>query len=280
MIVVIGATGNVGSALVDQLCDSGERPRIVVRDDRKARRWEKCVETVVGDMREPETRDRALMGAERLFCLSFIEQPPEVDRAITDAAREAGVRHIVKLSTIGASSSAPIGLRHLEREDWIRASGVAWTFLRPTFFMANSLRWASMIKTEGRVVAPAADGKIPPISERDIAEVAKLCLLQPGHEGKTYELTGAELISAREQVEVLSRVLGKPITFVEVDIENAIGQMRALGRPPWVLESLQEMWIAVRAGRGGQRTSTFEELTGQAPQNFEAWCREHRSEFA
>ena len=279
MIGVIGATGNVGRALVDQLCKAAERPRIVFRDERKANRWQGRVESVMGDVRDASTRERACACAQKLFCMSFIETPSELDRAVTEAARDAGVRHIVKLSSIGVSSSVGIGRRHFECEEFVRASGVAWTFLRPTFFMTNTLRWAEMIKSDGRVVTPAADGKTPPISERDIAEVAKLSLLQPGHEGKIYELTGAELISAREQVEILSHVLGRSIACVDADIEGTVERMRALGRPEWVLESLRAMWTGVQAGHGGQRTSIFEELTGHAPQSFEVWCQEHRSEF-
>jgi uncharacterized protein YbjT (DUF2867 family) len=280
MIVVIGATGNVGSALVDQLCDAGERPRVLVRDARKAERWQGRVEVIVGDARDAGALARALAGARKLFCLSFIEEPPEVDRGVIAAARDAGVRHVVKLSTIGASSSVPIGRRHLEREEWIRASGMAWTFLRPGYFMSNTLRWAPSIRAEGRVVAPAADGRMAPIAERDIAEIARRSLLEPGHEGETYELTGAELTTARAQVAVLARVLGRPLACVDADLETALERMRAMGRPPWVLESLAAMWTELRAGRGDQRTDAFGRLTGGAPQGFGQWCREHRDAFA
>lgn len=234
---------------------------------------------MVGDIREAATRERVFKGAHKLFCISFIEEPPEIDHAVIDAARDVGVRHIVKLSTIGASSPIPIGRRNLEREDWIRASGMAWTFLRPGYFMANTLRWAAMIKAEGRVETPAADGLIAPISEQDIAEIAKLCLLQPGHEAKTYELTGIELITAREQVKILSRVIGKPIDCVDVDVAKAVAQIRALGQPPWLVESLQTKWCSVRDGFGNQRTDTFENLTAHPPLGFEAWCEGHRSDF-
>jgi uncharacterized protein YbjT (DUF2867 family) len=279
MIVVIGATGNVGRCLVDRLCAAGQRPRIVVRDERKAASWQGRVETVVGDVRDAATLERAFSGALRLFCLSFIEEPPEVDRGVIDAARDAGVGHVVKLSTIGATSEVPIGRMHREREDWIRASGMAWTFLRPGFFMTNTLRWADMIKADGRVVTPAADGMIAPIAEQDIAEAAALSLMQPGHDGQIYELTGDQLISARGQVEILARVLDRPITCVDADIASAIRRMSALDAPPWLLESLRAMWTDVSAGRGAQRTTTFDTLTGHKPIDFEAWCHEHRSAF-
>lgn len=280
MIAVIGATGNVGRALVDQLCDAGERPRIVSRDGGKASRWGNRVETVVGDVRDTTTRERVLAGVEKLFSLSFIEAPAEVDAAITTAARNAGVRHIVKLSSIGAPSAIPIGRRHGECEEFVRASGVAWTFLRPGYFMANTLRWVPMIKAEGRVVTPAPDAKVQPISEKDVAEVARLCLLQSAHEGKIYELIGAEHISAREQVGILSRVLGKPIQCHEADTESTLEHLRALGQPAWLIESFRAMWANLGAGGGNPRLSILQELTGRAPQSFEAWCQAHCSAFA
>jgi uncharacterized protein YbjT (DUF2867 family) len=279
MIVVIGATGNIGRALVDRLIDAGERPRVVVRDAGKAAGWQGRVDPVVGDLGDPDTRKRAFVGAHKVFCMSFIDQPPELDRAVIDAARDAGVRHIVKLSTIGAMSEVPIGRRHREREEWIVSSGLAWTFLRPGFFMTNTLLWAATIKAEGRVVSPSADGPIAPISEGDIADVASLCLREAGHEGHVYELTGAHLISAREQVATLGRVLGRPITCVDADIAGALHRMRTLGRPPWLLESLETMWTDVAAGRGNQRTDTFATLAGRPPTTFEAWCQQHRPDF-
>ncbi len=279
MIVVIGATGNVGHALVERLLEAGERPRIVVRDEQKASAWRGQVDVVVGDVRDERTRGRAFRGADRMFCLSFIEEPPQVDRDVIDDACRAGVGHIVKLSTIGAASDVPIGRMHREREEWIRASGMEWTFLRPGYFMANTLRWATMIKADGRVVTPAADGMIAPVSERDIAEIAALSFLQPGHVGRTYELTGDQLISARGQVETLSRVLERPIECVNAEIQPALGRMEALGAAPWLVASLQAMWSTVAAGDGDHRTDTFQTLSGRRPVDFETWCGQHRADF-
>jgi uncharacterized protein YbjT (DUF2867 family) len=146
--------------------------------------------------------------------------------------------------------------------------------------MANTLRWTEVIKTDGRVATPAADGKTAPIAEQDIAEIAALSLLLPGHEGKTYELTGSSLISARDQIGILSRVLGVSIACVDLEIGSALDRMRALGREDWLLESLREIWTAVRDGQGIQQTHTFEALTRRRPLGFEAWCEQHRADFS
>jgi uncharacterized protein YbjT (DUF2867 family) len=280
MISVIGATGNVGRELVKQLCDAGQPVRVVTRDERKVAYLDGRAELVVGDLRDSRHVTRALEGAERLFWLSIIDvERPLDDRAFLDEAQRAGVRHIVKLSTIGATSSIPLGRYHREREEWIRQSGFAWTFLRPGLFMSNTLRWAMTIKTEGRVLTPIPEGQAAPIAPRDIAEIATLALVAHGHEGKVYELTGAELLSASEQVEIIARTIGKPVACVETPIESTSDHLRRAGQPEWMIESLVEMWNDVRSGKGRWRTATFAELTGHAPQSFEQWCREHRSAF-
>ena len=106
-----------------------------------------------------------------------------------------------------------------------------------------------------------------------------LALVAPGHESRIYELTGAELLSASEQVEIISRTIGKPVACVETSIESTSENLRRAGQPEWMIESLVEMWQDVRSGKGSWRTGTFAELTGHAPQSFEQWCREHRSAF-
>jgi uncharacterized protein YbjT (DUF2867 family) len=280
MISVIGATGNVGRELVEQLCHAGQPVRVVTRDGRNVAQLDGRVDVVVGDLRDSRIVARALEGAERLFWLSIIDvERPLDDRAFLDEAQRAGVRHIVKLSTIGATSTIPIGRYHREREEWIEQSGLAWTFLRPGFFMSNVLRWATSIKTEGRVCTPIPEGQASPIAPRDIAEIATLALVTPGHEGKIYELTGADLLSASEQVEILSRLIGKPIACVATPIEAAADNLRRAGQTEWMIESLVEMWKDVRSGKGRWRTETFAELTGHAPQTFDEWCRAHRSAF-
>ena len=280
MISVIGATGNVGRELVEQLCAAGQPVRIVTRDARKVAHLEGRVDLVVGDLRDSRAVARVLEGADRLFWLSIIDvDRPLGDRDFLVEAQRAGVRHIVKLSSIGATSSIPLGRYHREREEWIEQSGLTWTFLRPGFFMSNTLRWATTIKAEGRVLTPIPDGQAASIAPRDIAEIATLALVAPGHQSKIYELTGAELLSASEQVEVISRTIGKPIACLETSIDSNIDSLRRAGQPEWLIESLVEMWKDVRSGKGSWRTETFAELTGHAPQRFEEWCREHRSAF-
>src|SRR5207237_197124 len=131
------------------------------------------------------------------------------------AAQQAGVRHVVYLSSTGANHpTLLLGRWHRDREEIIRASGLTWTFLRPGNFMSNTLMWAETIKTQETVYFPGGAGRTAPIDPQDIAAVAALALTQPGHEGRIYELTGGELLTAAQQTEILSHVLGKPIRYV------------------------------------------------------------------
>lgn len=279
MIVVLGASGNVGGELVDLLCATGHRPRIVVRSEEKARRWQGRVDVVIGDLETAEIRECAFKGADRLFCLSFIEEESELDHAIIDAARAAGIRHVVKLSTIGASTGIPIGQRHLAREEWIKAAGFEWTFLRPNYFMENTIRWVAQIKAAGIVAVPAPNGRMAPIAARDIAEIARLSLVSEDHFGEIYELTGDQLISARQQIAAISRAIDRSIACQEVGIGDALARMRALGRPDWAVQSLELMWTGLSKGEGEQCTSTFADLTGRPPEDFESWCRRRKELF-
>jgi uncharacterized protein YbjT (DUF2867 family) len=279
MITVLGATGNVGRELVEMLRAGGHPVRVVTRHEGAARA--DGVERVVGNLRDPDTIARAMDGADRLFWMLVLQEAAPIDdRAVLQAAQRAGVRHVVMLSSIGATVAVPIGRHHREREEWLEQSGMAWTMLRPGYFMSNARQWAGSIASAGRVMTPIPDGPMAPISPPDIAEVAALALTASGHVGAIHTLTGEELLSNREQIEILARTLGRPIECVEISMEAAAAGLRAAGRPDSVIESLASMWKEVRAGRGGQRTDTFAAVTGHPAQRFAAWCEAHRADFA
>jgi uncharacterized protein YbjT (DUF2867 family) len=279
-IVVMGATGNVGRALVDHLGAAGIVPRVLTRQP--SARWRVPVEAVVGDVADPACVAHLFAGATRVFVMSNIEADDAIDRSVVAAAVSAGVRHAVKLSTIGADSEMAIGRRHREREQSIEQSGMAWTFVRPGFFMSNALQWRDGIRA-GTVMVPAADGPLAPISPRDIAEVAKVALLAPdvgaAHHGKIYTLTGEQITTPRDQIAVLARVLGRELTCVAVPPEVAVEHARKRGLPEAILETLRKLWTSAEAGQAAMRTTAFREVTGHAPESFETWARDHADAF-
>jgi uncharacterized protein YbjT (DUF2867 family) len=279
MILVTGATGNIGRELIPILLAAGQPICILVRDERKVAHLDRCVERAVGDLDNPETLIPAVKGVERIFLVAYETQQ---DINMLEAAKRAGVQHIVKLSTLEATDhKIQVGKWHYEREEMIRASGLEWTFLRPGMFMSNSIEWwADSIKSQGSVFFPGGKkGKVAPVDPRDVAKVAAAALTQPGHNGQAYELTGSELFSIGEMVGVISRVLGKPIQYVDIPPLAAKLFMLKTGMDKRLVNALMEMLKSLRRNEGAIVTDTVHRLTGQPPRTFEAWCREHSKAF-
>ena len=282
MILITGATGNIGRELVKQLDQRGVPLRVVSRDEAKVATLNQRLERVVGDLQDRATVRRAVCGVERIFMVSWIlDGGQEADRLLIEEAQRAGVRHIVKVSTLGArvAVDSPIGRRHREGEQLIEGSGLGWTFLRPGAFMSNALQWAGTIRSQGTVFNPMGEGKYAPIAPRDIAAVATLALTASGHEGQAYEITGPESLTTREQVQILSEVLSKPIKCVDIPVGVAAERLQKSGVPSFLIEGLSYFWNRVKDGNGDLQNDAIEQLTGYRAQTFADWCREHRSSF-
>ena len=278
MILVTGATGHIGRELVPQLVKTGQPVRVLVRDERKVAHLDPCVERAVGDLNNPETLIAAMQGVERVFLVTFETQQ---DVNVLKAAKQVGVRHIVKLSTLEATQHViQVGKWHYEREELIRASGLEWTFLRPGMFMSNSIDWwADSIKQQGAVYFPGGKGKVAPVDPRDVAAVAGAALAQPGHHGQAYELTGSELLSMDELVQIIGRVLGKPLQYTNIPPIAAKLWMLKSGMDKVLVNALMEMLASLRKNQGAIVTGTVEQVVGHPPRTFEAWCREHIAAF-
>jgi uncharacterized protein YbjT (DUF2867 family) len=199
-----------------------------------------------------------------------------------DAARSAEVNQIVLLSSIGARL-IPLGGfipgTLAAREVLLRESGLEVTYLRPNGLMSNALLWADGIRDEKRVVDPTGQGTQPIVDPDDIARVAALVLTQDGHVGHGYILNGPEALTAREQVEILSDVLGYHIDFVDVTPEQLAQDSIEHGTPVQLAETMQNLNELFRAGRAGVIADDIENLTGVAPRSFRDWCERHVDEF-
>lgn len=276
-IAVLGATGNVGRALVDHLAAAGVVPRVSTRDPGAI--WRVPVERIVGDIADPAVAARLLTGASGAFVMSTVTATEASELAVIAAAVAAGVRHLVMLSTIGVEADTEIGRRHRVREAAIERAGVAWTFVRPGFFMSNALQWRDGIRA-GTVSVPAADAPVLPISPRDIAEVAARALLAPdAHAGKIHTLTGEVPSTAREQIAILARILDRPLTCISLTPDAAAARALSFGLPPPVVRSLQTMWTALESGPPPTPTTTVRDVTGHPPETFETWARDHAALF-
>jgi (4-alkanoyl-5-oxo-2,5-dihydrofuran-3-yl)methyl phosphate reductase len=280
MILVTGATGTVGREVVAQLLAAGERVRAMTRDPGKAK-FDPKVEVVAGDFDRPETLEKALAGVDRVFALSTGPELGIHDANLARAAKKAGVRHIVKLSVLGAGGSTgnAIAAWHEAGEKAIRESGVPWTFVRPGMFMSNALGWARTAKSQGKVFANYKGGKVPPIHPRDIAAVAVKALTSPGHEGKSYPLTGGEALSMQEQLAILSGIVGKTIEFVPISDDAAREGMLKAGMPPLVVDALVSISGSPREGKVSEPLPTVEQVLGRKPLTWADWARENAAAF-
>ena len=274
MIVVTGATGNIGLPLVQMLRSESHAMRVIARDPARATKL-LGPDVPIVDAASPD----ALAGASKAFLLGHAG--PELGRqagAFAERARAAGVEHVVAISsgTIAMDPPTTIGRWHAELEADVRATGIAWTFVRPGNFASNALRWAGTIRGKSTVFAAKPDGASAPIDPYDIAAVAFAALVNDGHAGKTYAVMGPARMTAREQVAVIAEVIGRPLSLVEVSPEQARAGMIGAGMPVQMADSIVEL-----LGRSDPKlTTTVKDVTGREPRTFATWVAANRAAFA
>ncbi len=282
MLLVFGARGHIGSELVAILASKGVPATAITRNPERAPqlpgiRWVKA------DLGEPSSLAPVVVDVDGMFLLTA--NGADLARLQTnaiEAARRAGVPHVVKLSALGASdhSRSPIGRAHHEAETALIASGLPWTILRPHVFMQNLLDQASTIAREGRFYAASGDGKIPFIDARDIAAVAAATLTEPGHEGQKYVLTGPEALSYHDLASTLSDVLGHRVEYVADTLEEARERMVRAGAPSWSVEGALALAAYQRAGGPTAVVhDTVQRILGRPPRSFAVFARDHVAAF-
>jgi uncharacterized protein YbjT (DUF2867 family) len=284
LILVTGATGLNGAELVRRLSAKGIPSRALVRNRAKAQSLAALpnVEVVVGDMAHPDSLTDALRGVERAMLISSSDPTMlETQSSFIDAARRAGVKHVVKLSGIIPELDSPFRFArmHAEIEQRLEASGVAYTHLRAGEFMPSYFRQVPSIVARGILALPMADARIASIDIGDIAEVAIAVLTTSGHEGKTYPLTGPESLTMAEVAEKLSAVVGKSIRYVDVPPEEAKAARLAAGIPPYLADGLDELFAERRNGKESKVWATIEEVFGWHPTSFDTFARRHAAIF-
>jgi uncharacterized protein YbjT (DUF2867 family) len=283
MIVVTGATGNVGSSVVRSLLERGEKVRAFVRDPEKARRiLGQDVELSIGDFDDTRSVAYALDGAERVF-LSSGEGPDKVrwEKAVIDAAAAAGIGLVVRASTMGADASSFSSLAwHGELEDALKASGVPWAILRSNWYMTNLLPSAGQIAATGKIFMPAGDARIGMVDPADTGRAGAAVVASDGHEGKTYTVTGPERVGFAQVAEVLSVATGRTIEYVDVPPVAAKEAMAAAGLPLWLPDFLDRLFARFRAGEFGDVADTVEHLTGSPATTIQEFVRNHAAAFS
>ena len=284
MILVTGSTGKIGSHLVDALKATNARFRALAHSDASAKSLDaRGVETVRGDLADAASLKAALKGATRLFLLSSTSHFDAVEIAAIEAAKAAGVRHVVKISATGAGADAvsPLLRAHARVERALEASGLGFTILRPGWFMQNWVAFFShSIKAKQPVYANAGDAKVTWVDTRDIAAVAAAALTGDGHEGFVYELSGPEVLSHAEVAKKLGALLGREVTYVAVPDAAAFQAMRGMGMDAWYAYGMTALNQNVRKGHADFTTGTVELVTGKAPRSMDAFLKENLAAFA
>ena len=284
MILVTGATGLNGNALVGRLSARDVPVRALVRNAAKAEGFSSLpkVEIVQGDMARPETLTGALRGVDRAMLISSSNPSMlEVQSNFIEAARNAGVKHVVKLSGIIAELDSPFRFArmHAEIERRLEASGMAFTHLRAGEFMHAYFRQVPSIVAKGALFLPMEDAKIASIDVGDIAEVAATILTGPGHQGKIYPLTGPEALSMAEVAEKLSAATGKRIQYINITPDEAKRAQLAAGLPPFTADALAELFAERRKGKEAQVSPIMETIIGRRPTSFDEFATRNAAIF-
>jgi len=281
MILVTGATGNVGSEVVRQLSSRRAPVRAFAHHSEKAAALQGAgVETVVGDYGDPGSLEGALERLEGLFLvMGTAENQVELENDVIEAAESAGVGRVVKLSIFGAEAGSPVPFRdwHGRIEERLEASGMGFTHLRPTFFMQNV---PYMQAPDGVFYMPTGDGQIGWVDIRDIAAVAVRALTEDGHEGKAYEITGPESLSFAGVAERLSAATGRESRHADVPPEVAREGMLSSGMPEWQADVSLALLADMREGGLDVVTDTVAAVGGVRPHSFEDFAREFAPAFA
>jgi uncharacterized protein YbjT (DUF2867 family) len=235
------------------------------------------IEAVVIDYNRPETLQAAFQGCDKLFLLgpNALNQS-ELERNAVEAAKAAGVRHIVKQSVMGAvEESYSLAQVHRPGEKAIELSGLAWTFLRPNSFMQNAVTFmGKTIRAEGTFYTASGQARISHVDVRDIAAVAVEVLTGPNYEAKAYTLTGPEALTYDELAGELSKALGRPISHINLSPSDLKSGMLAEGMPEAISDRMLDLERYFGEGRASRITNDIKQVTGREPRRLAEYVRE------
>jgi uncharacterized protein YbjT (DUF2867 family) len=282
LILLTGVTGKTGGETAKQLLARGARFRAVVRNEAKAAELKAAgVELVIGDLADPDTVRQALNGvATALLVLPNGKHQVAMEKQFTDLAKAAGLRHLVKMSSMEAVAHAktPIPQGHWAVEEYIRASGLAWTMIKPNFFMQNLLTSAGSIKAQRRFSLPMGDGTTGMADIRDIAAVCVEVLTGKGHAGRSYEITGPEILTFYDVADRFSDVLGVRIEYAPMPMDRFRERMTNV-LEPWHLNAVCELFREIDEIGLDHTTGTFRKLMGREPIALRQFIRDNIALF-
>jgi uncharacterized protein YbjT (DUF2867 family) len=283
MILVTGASGNAGRAVVNELLTSGAPFRGMYRNQEDARKAPAGVSTVIADFSSKESMKEALIGVDAVYLVcSPIPALVELESNVIDACRQSSVGQLVLNSALGAADypkSFPAW--HRTVEDKLKASGLPFTILRPNSFMQNIVAYlAPSIRAQGAFFAAMGDARTSYLDLRDIAAViARVAASPDEHIGKTYELNGPEAVTYSELAQRIARVCDRPVNFVDISETAQRSSMLGMGMPVWQVDALLDLQRYYTNGQGGEVTGVLPQLLGRPPMKVDSFLEEFRDSF-
>lgn len=279
-LLITGATGDVGARVVHILVGAGHCPKVFVRSESKARAlFGASVDVFVGDLANAASLQSALDGVDAMFLVTSGPEIPTLDANAAAAAKQAGIRHLVKLSSMDVEQGLAIGAWHEQGEAAIRASGVPFNFIRPSGFMSNLLAWAHAIQSEGVVRSSTGDGRRAFIHSDDIAAVAVQALTSTKYIGRELAITGPEALTFAEIAERIGAQIGRKLRYEPISDEEAGRRFGATRASEPEVEAHVALWRAIREGRLGRVTSTVEDVLGRPPIALAQWLKGNAAAF-
>ena len=278
LIGVTGSTGQLGGRVATRLAALGQPQRLLVRNLARAPQLPGA-EVVQASYEDGPSMRAALAGIQTLFLVSgYGPARLEHHYSAIDAAVAAGVERIVYTSFLGAAPQATFthAREHYLTEQRIRASGRRYTFLRPSFYLDRAPGWFS---SEGIVRGPAGNGTISWVSRDDLADVAVAVLTTSGHDGASYDITGAQALTLAEAAEEFSRATGLPASYQPETLEEARASRAKFNPTAWELEAWVSTYVAIATGEMSIVSHTVQALTGHAPQTLADYIRRHPESY-
>jgi len=283
MLLITGATGNVGGEVMRKLSAAGHESRVLVRNPRAAGLKLPHVTVMPGDYTDAASLVKALDGVQAAFFAGPIDQDyPKWFTSFLAKAKKAGVRHLVKLSLLGAAADSPSEIirQHAETDKQLKASGIEFTILQPNSFYQNLIRQVRSIQTEGRFYIPAGEARQSLVDVRDVAAVAVKALTEPGHAGRVYALTGPQALAFDDVARQLSAAVGRPVEYVPVTLEAMRDTFLSAGAKPWTAQALVDLIQVLTGGVYSLVTPDTGQVLRREPLSFAKFARDYAGTFS